>query len=93
LFKWNATNHVLDVTWDSTRPNSYFYHPLGATLSRTNDFMLAFDFQLNDIAIGTQPDYPQSLQIAIGLLNYAEATNDGFIIGTGYQASTFTIRP
>lgn len=86
LFQWDSTNKTLDVTWDSTQPNSYFYHPLGTTLSSTNDFMLSFDFQLNDLAGGTQPDYPQTFQIAIGLLNFAEATNDNFVIGTGYNA-------
>ena len=74
------------MTWDSTQPNSYFYLPLGKTLSSTNNFMLSFDLQLNDIATGTQPTYPSTFQVAIGLLNLAEATNDGFIIGTGYQA-------
>src|ERR1700722_4888339 len=86
LFQWDSTNKILDVTWDSTQPNSYFYHPLGTTMTSTNDFMFSFDFQLNDLASGTQPDFPQTFQIAIGLLNFAEATNDGFIIGTGYNA-------
>jgi hypothetical protein len=29
---------------------------------------------------------PQTFQIAIGLLNFTKATNNGFIIGTGYNA-------
>lgn len=86
LFQWDSTNQVLDVTWDSTQPNSYFYHPLGTTLTSTDDFMLSFDFRLNDLASGTQPEFPQTFQIAIGLLNFAEATGDDFIIGTGYNA-------
>jgi hypothetical protein len=86
LFQWDSTNKNLAATWDSTQPNSYFYHPLGTTLSSTNDFMVSFDFQINDLAGGTQPDYPSTFQLAIGLLNIAEATNDGFIIGTGFQA-------
>ena len=86
LFQWDSTNHNLLVAWDSSQLNSYFYHPLGATLNRTNNFMLAFDFRLNDIAIGTDPGYPSTFQVAIGLLNFAEATNAGFVIGTGYQA-------
>ncbi len=48
--------------------------------------MLAFDFQLSDIAIGVDTNKPFTFQIAIGLLNFADATNDGFIIGSGYQA-------
>ncbi len=86
LFKWDSTNHNLVVTWDSSQTNSYFYHPLGTTLNSTNNFMLAFDFRLNDINIGTDPGYPSTFQVAIGLLNFAEATNTGFVIGTGYQA-------
>ena len=86
LFQWDSTNHNLMVAWDSSQVNSYFYHPLGATLNRTNNFMLAFDFRLNDIATGTDPGYPSTFQVAIGLLNFAEATNAGFVIGTGYQA-------
>ena len=74
------------VTWDSSQTNSYFYHPLGVTLTKTNDFTFAFDLQLHDIAIGVQPNYPQTFQVAIGLLNYAEATNNNFFIGTGYNA-------
>src|SRR5258708_6701764 len=30
-FQWNSTDQNLDVTWDSTKPNSFFYHPLGTT--------------------------------------------------------------
>ena len=86
LFQWDSVNQNLAVTWDSSQPNSYFYHPLGVTLSSANDFMFAFDFQLNDIAIGTDPAYPSTFQIAIGLLNFEEATNDSFVIGTGYEA-------
>jgi hypothetical protein len=86
LFQWDSTNQILDVTWDSSQTNSYFYHPLGVTLTSTNDFMLAFDFELNDIATGLETNYPQTFQVAIGLLNFAEATSSGFVIGSGYQA-------
>lgn len=86
LFHWNPADNQLAVTWDSSRPNSYYYHALGTALSSSNDFMLAFDLRLNDIATGTDPGYPSTFQLAIGLINFSEATNDAFIIGTGYQA-------
>ena len=86
LFHWNSADHNLAVTWDSSRPNSYYYHPLGATVNRSNDFMLAFDLHLDDITIGTDPGRPSTFQLAIGLINFTEATNEEFIIGTGYQA-------
>ncbi|HEY0456413.1 MAG TPA: hypothetical protein VGE41_08555, partial [Verrucomicrobiae bacterium] len=28
LFRWNATNQYLEVTWDSAQANSFFYLPL-----------------------------------------------------------------
>lgn len=87
LFQWNAAGTNLAVTWDSSQSNSYFYHPLGVTLTSASNFMFAADFKLQDIAIGTDPGYPSVFQIAIGLLNFSKATNEGFLIGTGYQAS------
>ena len=87
LFQWNSGNKNLDVTWDSAQPNSYFYHPLGATLTSASNFMFSFDIQLSDLAVGTAVNKPQALQVAVGLLNFSEATNDSFIIGTGYQAA------
>src|SRR5512135_444119 len=53
LFQWNSTNQWLEVTWDSSKSNSYFHRPLGTILSRDTDFSLGFDLRLNDIAIGT----------------------------------------
>src|SRR5260221_6239186 len=38
LFRWNATNQNLEVTWDSSRSNSYFHLPLGNILARADDF-------------------------------------------------------
>src|ERR1039457_621358 len=86
LFHWESANQNVAVTWNSTNANSYFYHPLGITLNSASNFMFAVDFTLQDIAIGTTPGKPQNFQVAFGLLNLAEATNDGFIVGTGYSA-------
>jgi hypothetical protein len=83
LFQWDATNQVLRVTWDSSQPDSYFYYPLGTILDRADDFSVAFDLRLDDIAAG---DHPNTFQIAIGLLNLGEADGTNFLRGTGYNS-------
>jgi hypothetical protein len=78
LFTWDSTNLVMDVTWDSTQTNSYFYLPLGTTLSRDDDFTMAFDLNL------TQAEaYNYGFELALGLLNISEATNADFQRSTG----------
>ena len=69
LFHWNSTNQNVEVTWDSAQSNSYFYRPLGTVLAKDDAFTVSFDLQMNDI--GGQ-------QLALGLLNFSEATNAGF---------------
>jgi len=72
LFQWNSTNQNLDVTWDSSQSNSYFYHSLGTVLAMDDNFSVAFDLQLHDVnATG-------SFELAVGLLNFADATNTDF---------------
>ena len=71
LFSWDSINQNLDVTWDSSQTNSYFYRPLGTILAKSDAFSLAFDLQLTDIA-------DNSPQIVVGLINFANATNANF---------------
>jgi hypothetical protein len=85
LFTWNATNDDLQVTWDSSKPNSYFYHRLGTILSSNDDFSLSFDLVLNDA--GTNADGTNALQLAIGFLNLAQAENTNFLRGSGDSVS------
>jgi hypothetical protein len=84
LFQWDPVNHVLDVTWDSSQPNSYFYHPLGTILGTNDDFSLSYDLLLADCAIGVNPAAPESFELATGFMNFSEATYSGFIRG-GYS--------
>ena len=86
LFQWDSADQNIAVAWNSTNVNSYFYHPLGLTLNSTSNFMFAVDFNLQDIAIGTTPTKPQNFQIAFGLLNFSEATQTNFVVGTGTNA-------
>lgn len=72
LFHWDSTNDVMDVTWDSSRPNSFFCHPLGTTLCIADSFTVSFDIQLDDIEWSNYP------ALAVGLLNFSEATNSAF---------------
>jgi len=86
LFQWDSADQNIAVAWNSTNANSYFYHPLGVTLNSASNFMFAVDFNLQDIAIGTTPNKPQNFQIAFGLLNFSEATQTNFVVGTGTNA-------
>jgi hypothetical protein len=79
LFLWDATNQDLQVTWDSSQPNSYFYHPLGATMTSNDAFSISFDLLLNDA--NTNADGTNALDLAIGFLNLAEAENTNFVVG------------
>lgn len=88
LFHWNAANQNLEVTWDSSRTNSYFYLPLGTILAKDDDFEVAFDLLLNDIAAGTTPGKPSTFQIAVALFDFAAAARSNFYIGSGVNPST-----
>jgi len=77
LFQWDSSNHVLDVTWDSTQPtNSYYYLPLDRTYTMADSFYVQFDLQLSD-AVAVNSGAP----LAIGLLHFSDATNSGFSRG------------
>jgi len=81
LFHWNSANQNLEVIWDSTDSNSFFYRPLGVTVTCHDDFTLEFDLHLRTIASGVEPGKTGPLQIGIGLLNLAEATTTNFMRG------------
>lgn len=91
LFCWNATNQNLEVTWDSSRSNSFFHLPLGTIVSSNDDFSLAFDLRLRDIAVGTSPNRPDTFEIAIGFVNSINATNPNYFRGMGVS-STYGVR-
>ena len=86
LFHWNATNHYLGVTWDSSQPNSYFYHPLGTILTKDDDFSLAFNLSLSDVTAGPNTNAPYTFELAVSLINLADATSPNFLRGTGVDS-------
>ena len=86
LFHWDSSNQNLAVTWNSSQPNSYYYRPLGTVLAKDNDFSLAFDLKLSEIAIGVDTNKPYTFQLGMGLVNLAQATNAAFVRGSGFEA-------
>ncbi|HXG47765.1 MAG TPA: hypothetical protein VNO52_09080 [Methylomirabilota bacterium] len=83
LFGWSAAERALAVTWDSGRSNSYFFQPLGTVLTKADDFSLAFDLWLEDIAIGTTPGKPYTFQIALGFVGLRSVTATNFFRAAG----------
>ncbi|MCL5096039.1 MAG: hypothetical protein M1608_00585 [Candidatus Omnitrophica bacterium] len=83
LFQWNVTNEYLEVTWDSSRANSYFYHPLGTVLAKEDDFKLEFDLVLRQVTVGLTPGKPYAFELAIGFMNHQDAFRGDFRRGTG----------
>ena len=84
LFQWDSTNRNLAVTWDSSQPNSYFYHPLGATFTKTDSFCVQFDLQLSDATA-----FGYGNELAIGLLHFSDATNTAFSRALGSSPNLF----
>jgi hypothetical protein len=91
LFQWDAANQQLQVTWDSSRTNSFFHLPLRTLVSTSDQFSVAFDLRMTDIAIGTSSNKPYTFQIALGLINSISATNPNAFRGAG-QSTTYGVR-
>jgi hypothetical protein len=83
LFTWNSANHNLEVTWDSSRSNSYLQLPLGTIMTRNDDFQVELDLLLKDIAGGINPAKPGPMQLAFGFQNRGDAQSTSFSRGTG----------
>jgi hypothetical protein len=86
LFHWNGTNKNMEVTWDSSCPNSYYCLALGTILTKSDTFSIAFDLLLSDFAAGVNPQKPNPFQLSVGLFKLAEATKPGFARGTGLDS-------
>lgn len=86
LFNWNATNQLLDVTWNTEQTNSFFHRPLGTILAKDDDFTLGFDLRVDTVdAVGlTGKQY--AFEIAVGLLNITQAITPNFFRGDGFSS-------
>jgi hypothetical protein len=83
LFRWNATNQNLEVTWDSSKTNSFFYKSLGTILAKDDDFTLQFDLRMSDITIGVTSNKPSTFELAVGFLDLSSAMRTNFFRGSG----------
>jgi hypothetical protein len=90
LFEWNPTNYCEQITWDSSRSNSYFALPLGTVLGKEDDFSLAFDLRLSDFVAGVDPQKPNPFQLAVAFINLSEASGPAFVRGTGADSPDLT---
>ncbi len=88
LFRWDATNQNLRVTWDSSQTNSYFFRPLETILTRDDDFSLSFDLTFDDCASGTTSGKPFAAPTAIGFLDLDQATRTNFSRGAGINPTS-----
>lgn len=87
LFRWDAAGGRLGVTWDSSRPNSYFHRPLPFALNKADDFSFGFALELTSHQAGSQPEKPGTFQIAVGLIHLGSATAPGFQRGVFLQSA------
>lgn len=86
LFRWNASGQNLSVTWDSSRPNSFFYFPLGTILDRDDDFSAALDLELQDVTAGVNPAKPSTFELALGFFNVVNSTGTNFFRGNSQHS-------
>ena len=68
LARWDAGVENLAVTWDSSRPDSFFVRPLGTTLTTADDFAVEIDLRLADAGPRDADGRPAALQVAFGLV-------------------------
>jgi hypothetical protein len=78
LIRWNSDAENIDVTWDSSRPNSFLRLPLGTIMTRRDDFDVSLDLLLHDFSAGVNPNKPGTFQLAFGFQNYADAERSTF---------------
>ena len=88
LFHWNSTNQNLEVTWDSSHTNSFFYIPLQTILTKSENFSVSFDLRLKDVRTGISSGKMDTFEIAVGLLNSRTITNVNYFRGTGVSAAS-----
>jgi len=83
LFEWDTEGEHLNVTWDSEKPNSYFYKPIGQSLTEEDTFAFTFQLSLYEVKAGYLEGQPYTFEVAVGLINMESAKDAAFKRGTG----------
>jgi hypothetical protein len=87
LFQWDSPNQNLDVTWDSSQTNSYFFHSLGTIVAKSDNFGISFDLQLSNLVVGVNPVKPATFEVAVGFINLVSATSTNLERGVGINGT------
>jgi hypothetical protein len=83
---WNEAAKNLAVTWDSRQTNSFFYLPLGTTLTRGDSFTFEFTIRIDDLQAGIDSTKQETFSLGLGFLNLAQAKRPEFNRGAGVNA-------
>ena len=83
LFQYNEAEGRLDITWDSSEDNSFFYHPLNQTLNKDQSFSLSFTLQVDQLEIGVDPEKKSTFPIALGLMELEKGLRPNYFRGSG----------
>lgn len=83
---FNQAETGLQVNWDSSQTNSYYYFPLGFYLTRSDDFDVSLTLRIDTLTLGTTPGKADTFEIAAGLLNLTNALDPQFFRGSGINS-------
>ena len=81
LFRWNSDSHQLEVTWDSSRSNSFCVWPLERKLSASDAFSFGWTLTLRDAGARDPIRRTNVLQVSIALVQQARLP-DGYPLRT-----------
>src|SRR5262245_17206653 len=85
LFRWDSTNGSTDVSWDSSKSNSFFCLPL-QNLGAEDDFSVSFQLRLKDYVAGINPAKRATFELSFGFFNMAQASASNFVRGSGIDS-------
>jgi hypothetical protein len=85
--QWNQVAGNISVTWDSRETNSFFYIPLGTTLTRQESFSFEFTLRLDDVEVGIDPAKLSTFPLCLGFLNLEQAKRPEYFRGAGVRAA------